>query len=303
MTFLPDIVGQHSVKSQLSFYHDSFLRDGYLPTICFDAPKGEGKTHFMMTLAKELKKEALLVNCGTIKNPTSLINDVLMPAASAAKPITVLLDEIHALNHACQTPLLTVFAPNPDRRNTLSFQNQTMVFDFHQITFMCATTNMEKLVAPLKERMRTFSLEDYTEKDMAEIIVRSCPVVIDPDLLLNEIVKSVRISPRSAVYLADDIKIYCTGQDKNTFDPHDWHAMRKRLNLLPYGLTRQEEKLLKIILDGKAGSKLTYLASVMGKDNRSIQDMERYLMARGLIINDEGNRKITKRGMDYFKNK
>lgn len=298
--FLPEIIGQEKLKSTLSFYYNGYKRDGYMPVICFDAPKGEGKTLFLMELAKALKRKTFLVNCGTIKSKTDLINEVLMPAAGSNEPLTVLLDEIHALHHLAQIPLLTVFAPNKDNRNTLTINNVPMTFDLHKLTFLCATTNLEKLLSPLKDRMKVLSLEEYNSKDIAKIISVNCPVFLEEDFLHDEIIKFVRINPRSAIYLAKDIEIYCKGQGSNFFGSVQWNEMRKHLDLLPYGLTRQEEKLLKIIKSSPGGSKLTHLASVMCKDNRSIQDMERYLTAQGLILNEDGRRKLTPKGAQYF---
>lgn len=302
--FLEEFVGQHKLKQSLSFYHDGYKNDGYMPTICFNAPKGEGKTLILKSIAQELAKKTLLINCGSIKNTKSFADNVLMPVAIDPDPVTVLLDEIHALPTSCQVILLTVLAPSKDRKNTYTHidgGNQfTMVFDFHRITFLVATTNLEKLLAPLQDRLKIFSFEDYSEEDIAKIIERNSRYLIEPNFLREQVVKFVRINPRSAILLSDDIEIYCKGQGKKFFGQNEWEALKKTLNLRPFGLYALEEKLLRIIRDSKGGAKLTYLASYMSLDNRAVQGLERYLVSRGLVHNDQGRRFLTEKGVEYF---
>ena len=70
------LIGQKKLKAQLRFYLNSFRETQILPTILLVGGRGSGKTEFAVSLARNLRLDAiggrpkplLTVNSSTVKN-------------------------------------------------------------------------------------------------------------------------------------------------------------------------------------------------------------------------------------------
>ena len=159
-----------------------------------------------------------------------------------------------------------------------------------------ATTELDKVFPPLKDRLTVLDFKPYKPNEIAEIISDRLPDVEFEEGLLTEIASTTRGNARSAVKRAKEIETYCETQNSNLFFKSEWDSLRQILGIKPLGLTNTEVQVLEILAE-RGPSTLQTIAAVTGMSRSAIQrDAELYLLQRGLMrIN--GTREITASGM------
>jgi Holliday junction resolvasome RuvABC ATP-dependent DNA helicase subunit len=158
-----------------------------------------------------------------------------------------------------------------------------------------ATTELDKLFPPLKDRLTVLDFKPYKPNEIAEIISNRLKDVEFESGLLDEIAETTRGNARSAVKRAKEIETYCETQNSNLFLKVEWNDLRQILGIKPLGLTNTEVQVLQILKE-RGPSTLQTIAAVTGMSRTAIQkDAELYLLQRGLMKID-GHREITRAG-------
>ena len=213
--------------------------------------------------------------------------------------ITVLFDEAHELPKDVTNAFLTIF--NTERGHTRDFRwrDGEYPFNFKQQTFLFATTEPDKLFAPLKDRLTTVDFEDYTSSELGQILKSQVEEISFEDEALLELAKTSRGNARDCVKVAKELVNWCASYDKKIFRVEDFHQFCDDLGINPLGVSHIEKKVLSILRrDGQAS--LQELCAKTGLSRTAIQrDVELYLMKKSLIKID-GKRHITKEGSDYI---
>jgi Holliday junction resolvasome RuvABC ATP-dependent DNA helicase subunit len=302
---MPDIVGQKKLKRILNFHLKPYKKNGVFPTTLLNASMGEGKTMMMESLAVELGKRAFIVNCSTIKNSRNFVEDVYLEYMDRKDPFTIIADEFQVLDKTTQSLLLTLLTPNKKMYNqttyTINGVSILLRFDLRDHTFLAATTNIESLIAPLVDRFRVYSMERYAPEDLKEIVKRNLNEnIFISETVMNNIMHYIRANPRSCVMFAQDINHYCVGEEARIFNKKMWEELKDILSLRQYGLNELEESLLCILFTHPKGIRLTNLAANLRLDNKSVQNIERYIMYQDLMKNINGIRSLTEKGEKYF---
>lgn len=304
--YFPDLVGQEIVKKKLSFYIDAFNTTSQAPFLLMAGAKGLGKTEFAKGFAKNLynqdgdKRSFVEINCSTIKNNEQFFEQIFLPLISDNE-ITILFDECHALPQDLTMAFLTIFNAESNSRKVFEWDGMSFVFNFKQQTFIFATTETDKIFPPLKDRFTIVDFEPYNQEELAQIVQLCLPDIIFSDQkCLLKIASTIRNNARSAVKRSKEIMLYCGKNGSNIFTSKDFDILCDQIGILPYGLTYTEKQILQA-LNHCGSATLTGLAAKIGLSKSALQrDHELYLLNKNLMEID-GKRKITSRGIDVCK--
>ena len=291
-----NLVGQDHIKRQLDFYLDSQNSDTRIPFIMMNGAKGLGKTEFCRNFAKALKKPIMEINCSTIKSSNDFFDQIFVPLIMNQE-ITVLFDECHALPKSLMMTFLTVFNTQGSAVRQFSFNDNIAEFDFNKQTYLFATTDQDKVFAPLKDRFTIIDFKPYTSSEMAQIISKTASWVDFQDDVLDVVADSVRGNARSAVLRSDEILRYCNKNNQSLFGVSDWTELCNLVNIEKNGLRNSEIEVLNILKE-RGDCTLGMLSSVTGLSRTTLQrDVESFLLKKNFIRID-GTRKITSKGLN-----
>ena len=303
--YFPNLVGQESVKKKLSFYLDAFEKTSQTPFLLMSGAKGLGKTEFAKAFAKNLhnrdgeKRSFLELNCSTIKNNEQFFEQIFLPLI-ADNEITILFDECHALPLDLTMAFLTIFNAETNTRKKFEWNEMSFEFNFKNQTFIFATTETDKIFPPLKDRLTCVDFEPYSAQNLSDILKLCLPEINFLDGVTNEISSTIRGNARSAVKRAKEIELYCGSKERNFFTKKDWENLKDQVGILPFGITYTEKQILEALYHCGSAT-LTGLAAKIGMSKTALQkDHELYLLNKNLIEID-GKRKITARGLDLCK--
>jgi len=240
-------------------------------------------------------------NCSQLRNLRQFWNEIVIPHINE-KDCTVLFDEAHDMPKDVMTALLTITNPNKEGRNTFSYEDYTVDFDFSRQTFMFATTEGQSIFPPLMDRMERIDLQEYSEDELGKIVRVSLEGYDITDDCMAEVATTLRGNPRAAAKAADKIRGYCDGNKIKKFDVKEWKDLCGKYHILPVGLLNKELELLRI-LSRKSGTRLTELAAITCLSKGAIQrDYELFLMKQGLMeIGKSSERALTPKGVEYLK--
>ena len=178
-TIFKNLIGQDEVKRQLSFYADAQNKTGVAPFLMLSGAKGLGKTEFAKQYADALKNKDggkrpfLEINCSTIKNANAFFEQIFLPIVMHNE-ITILMDEAHMLPKDLVNAFLTVFNTEKGSYKEYHHAEQIFQFDFTKQNFIFATTELDKLFAPFKDRLTIVDFKPYTIEELAEITALVC---------------------------------------------------------------------------------------------------------------------------------
>jgi Holliday junction resolvasome RuvABC ATP-dependent DNA helicase subunit len=289
------LIGQESLKSRLNFYLEAHAATGVTPFLMFNGAKGLGKTEFAKEFAKSLKKPLLEINCATIKNNQQFFEQIFMPVIMDNE-ITILFDEAHNLPKELQQVFLTVFNVESARSKQVNWRESTFEFNFEKQTYIFATTELDKIFPPLKERFTVVDFKPYTEQQLGEIIHKRLDWVEFADGVVQEIAETVRGNARDAVKRTKEIEMYCEARNSNSFTMEAWKELCGLVGINVHGLNNTEMEVLAILKE-RGDCTLGMLSAATGMSRTAIQrDVETYLLRKALI-KIEGTRKITNAGI------
>jgi len=288
------LIGQDQIKRKLSFYLDGYKSTKISPFLMFNGSKGLGKTEFAKQYAKELKKPLLEINCSTIKNNQQFFEQIFIPVIMDNE-ITILFDECHALPKDLTMAFLTVFNTEEQSRKMFNWNDSHFEFNFEKQTYIFATTEPDKVFAPLMDRMTVVDFKPYTENELGQILTKRLDWVKFDGDVVNDIAGTLRGNARSAVKRSKEIEMYCESHNVSILTKKHWNDLCRMLAINPSGLTNSEIEILNI-LKLRGDCSLAMLSAATGLSRTAIQrDSEMYLLRKGLIKID-GLRKITDAG-------
>lgn len=298
-----ECVGQESVKRTLSLYIEAFKNTGRLPFLNLTTQKGGGKSFFVRRF-----KEGLIRSDGSIQ-PVLEVNgqiikdldfffDEVYPVWTQNNAL-LFVDEGHNLPMEVQQALLSILEVKKESVRMVKYDGLDYRFDFEEISFITATTDQQKLVDPLKDRLKNVCFEEYTLNDLYEVFIMNLDgeVSVCPSLK-PEIKKVFRGNPRDAVCKAEDVKLYASAKKQKTFNLSDWGWFCEILGVLPQGLNHSEMTILKH-LSKRGAMSLTSLSALTGFERGVIQkDYEKFLVKKNFLVID-GKRRLTSEGEKF----
>ena len=288
------LIGQDTLKSRLNFYSDAKKATGTLPFLLFNGAKGLGKTEFAKAFAKSLGKPMIEINCSTIRNAEQFFEQVFIPAI-LDKDVTILLDEAHALPKDLEMAFLTIFNIEGAKTKRFEFGESSLLFEVERQTFLFATTELDKLFPPFKDRLTQLDFEPYSGKELAGIIQKKMDWIDFKDNILDEICQTVRGNARSAIKRALEVSAYAEVNNTSTFGKKEWKSLCDLLGIMPYGINATELQVMRILKE-RGACTLQMLSAVTGMSRTALQkDAEVFLLKNGFMRID-GKREITGKG-------
>jgi Holliday junction resolvasome RuvABC ATP-dependent DNA helicase subunit len=302
-----DIIGQVAAKRKLEFFLDVYGKTHIVPPLLAIAPRGCGKTTLCKAFARRLyragedrPKTFIEINCSTLKNVKQFFNQVIIPHV-VDREVTILFDEASELPHDLKMALLTILNPNPEHKNTFSIDDYTVDFDLRQITWLFATTEPQKIFHALLNRLERVTLSEYTEEELAKVVMKNLKGVDIAEKTLIDIASVLRGNPRDAQKLGANVRSYLDVHGKKRFTTEDWEEMKEILNIYPLGLSVNEVNILRKLKKHGALS-LTNLSAKTMESRESLQkDAEMFLLRNSLLSIGQNGREITALGLDYLK--
>ncbi len=316
---MPKIVGQKSLKARLAQTFKTVLRGERIRPILIEAPRGFGKTTLMKSVAKRMlvletgePRDAVGFNGASLTSPTKFMEQVgpyLNGPDGVSKPVTVLIDEVHAAKTTVLQWLLSFIPGNNDNYNRITHGGQDFEIDFRYLTVIMATTDSQALSEAYKTRCARLVAEPYSKADIRTIFRNTLkdlaiqaekkgrndlPVHVT-ESVEEDIIGICRQTPRLTVSNADDIYNYVQNEGVEIFDRKAFTAYAKTMKVHPYGLNENEIRVLKA-LNERGPLKLRELAACTSLEKGMVQrDCELILIENDLIRVDEA-RRITSKG-------
>ena len=290
-----DLIGQEQLKKRLQFYTDSKKATGVIPLLMFNGAKGLGKTEFAKQFAKTLGNKMIEINCSTIRNGEQFFEQIFIPAIMD-KDITILFDEAHALPKDLVMAFLTIFNVEGAKTKRFDFGENSFLFEFERQTFMFATTELDKLFPPFRDRLTVLDFVPYSPDELAKIMRKKINWVKFGSDVIKEVSTTLRGNARSAIKRALEIKAYCEVHNQSNFSMQDWIRLCDLIDIRPYGLSNTEIQVMQLLRD-RGACTLQMISAVTGMSRTAIQrDAEVYLLKEGFMKID-GKRWITDKGV------
>lgn len=304
----PNVIGQYSIKNKLSLLASIQNTNGLIGNLLICGPYGSGKNLITKSLAKLLinledrdrKKTFIEVNSATIGNITSLFQDVIIPNVSD-RYVTLNLDEAHKLPEEVQVALLTITNPNPENINTYTFNQNNFIFDLRKLSIILTTSDPNKLLTALINRLERIDMESYTQDDLIKIILKNTRGIYIDAEILPQIASVCRNNARETEKISSRIKQYCQLNNIVNFNKNNWANICGVLNIRPLGINNLEYKILSV-LKKNPNCSLTRLSAILGLSTNSIRTFyEMYLLSSGFLEVVPGKgRNLTYLGNKYL---
>jgi Holliday junction resolvasome RuvABC ATP-dependent DNA helicase subunit len=191
---------------------------------------------------------------------------------------------------------LTVFNVEGAKTKRFEFGENSFVFEFERQTFMFATTELDKLFPPFRDRLTVLDFEPYTKEELARIMCKKIDWVSFDEDIMTDIASTLRGNARSAIKRALEIKAYCEVHNQSIFGRKEWNILCKLLGILPFGINNTELQVMQLLRE-RGACTLQMISAVTGMSRTAIQrDAEIYLLKEGFMKID-GKRWITDKGV------
>ena len=298
-----EIVGQEKTKAKLNFLLEGFEQTKIMPHLLFVAPRGCGKTMIAQETARIMNRQKnVIVNCSTIKNVKSFLNQIMLPFVYD-KDTTIIFDEASELPRDVTMAFLTILNPNTNNQNEFTFEDGTYTFRFNQNSFIFCTTEAQKIFHALADRLYRIDMEDYSYISLGKIIqnnLKSKSQFIELDVI-DEVASVCRSNARQAQSMANQISSYLSSKNSNKLTSGGWSEIKGKLSIYPLGLSEIELNIIKILKE-HGEVRLTNLSAKTNLTKDMLQkNVEMYLMRNNLIEIRPTGRALTKKGHDYHK--
>lgn len=301
---LSEYIGQERVKNNLKIFIEAAKSRGEsLDHVLLFGPPGLGKTTLAGIVANEMGTNLKITSGPAIEKPGELAAIL----NSLQEGDVLFIDEIHRLNRQVEE---TMYPAMEDFAIDIIIGKgqgaRSIRLDLPKFTLIGATTRAGMLTAPLRDRFGVVNrLEFYTEKELAEIVTRSCEVLgveID-EKGASEIARRSRGTPRLANRLLKRVRDFAQVQFDGKIDELVAKVALDRLEVDSLGLDQVDRNILLTMIekfDGKPVG-LDTLAAAISEDAGTIEDVyEPYLLQNGLIQRTPRGRMVTKRAYEHF---
>ena len=185
MDLFKNIVGQDRAKLAITDWY----KYDTCPLLIF-GPSGYGKTAFAESLGAKI--------VDTTQLRSDRISSLLKPIKEADDGDILFFDEIHTLQPKVLEGLYYIFD-----KGTFFDPEIGLDLPIPRVKFIFATNYLNKLPIAFQTRVKLVELQNYTEDELKEIIMKKYPTLNKDGL--EAIVKACKGTPRTALRLAGDV--------------------------------------------------------------------------------------------------
>ena len=179
------IVGQDRAKRAITDWY----KYDTCPLLIF-GPSGYGKTNFAESLGAKI--------IDTTQLRSDRVSSLLKPIKEADDGDILFFDEIHTLQPKVLEGLYYIFD-----KGTFFDPEIGMDLPIPRVKFIFATNYLNKLPIAFQTRVKLIELQNYSEDELKEIIIRKYSALNKDGL--EAIVKACKGTPRTALRLAGDV--------------------------------------------------------------------------------------------------
>lgn len=179
------IVGQDRAKLAITDWYNYDT----CPLLIF-GPSGYGKTNFAESLGAK--------TIDTTQLRSDRVSSLLKPIKEADDGDILFFDEIHTLQPKVLESLYYIFD-----KGTFFDPEIGLDLPIPRVKFIFATNYLNKLPIAFQTRVKLVELQNYTENELKEIIIKKYPTLNKNGL--EAIVRACKGTPRTALRLADDV--------------------------------------------------------------------------------------------------
>lgn len=294
------VIGQKSAISQLKFYASASSNMKPFPTILLQGSHGLGKTYLSERIAESLGRRFIEINSETIKDTKDFVENVVLNRIFDEDPVTLLVDEAHAMPKQIVNIMLTILAPNSTNKNILSYERYNFEWDMKKINVVFATNQHCKIPIALRNRCFPITLNPYSNDELIKIIQSYLPYDFLIDTDKDEIAYCCRGRARGAFMVAEDIKRVCSISGTRTFDDEGLNYLKQTIYRFPLGLNEKEVELLGIIGEESPISSKNIATKMMEEEETIMNDYEIRPRELGLMANTTKGRVLTNKGLEYL---
>ena len=179
------IIGQDRAKRAILDWY----KYDTCPLLIF-GPSGYGKTNFAESLGAKI--------IDTTQLRSDRVSSLLKPIKEADDGDILFFDEIHTLQPKVLEGLYYIFD-----KGTFFDPEIGLDLPIPRVKFIFATNYLNKLPIAFQTRVKLVELQNYTEDELKEIIIKKYPTLNKNGL--ETIVKACKGTPRTALRLAGDV--------------------------------------------------------------------------------------------------
>jgi Holliday junction DNA helicase RuvB len=294
---LDDYVGQDAVVRNLSLKAQAARRDDEaLGHILLTGPPGLGKTSLARLVAGLLGVGFHDANSSAIETPLQLLGLL----ADLARGDVLFIDEIHGLDRACQTLLLSALE---DRRVDLVIQEGARVrkitMMLEPFTLVGATTEPGSLGKPFRDRFETAqNLTYYRIEELKRVIQsaaerRGLPI---SDAAALELARRSRETPRCALNLLKTARAAARVDGASRIELEHARRAAEIEGVDEDGLRAPEHEILRYLVSRGHPVGVKTIADALGLDWRTVRAVyEPFLVRHGFLARTERGRVATEK--------
>ncbi len=253
-----------------------------MPHILLAGPPGSGKTTVAGLIANEMQYDYETYITPPKKN-------LLKAIVREGDGLVVLFDEIHRWSQKQQEDLLPLLEDG-----YLQMEDGAKIYS-NDLTIIGATTEPDKLVAPLYDRFTIKPpFEEYSDDEMAKIVIimgakTGVDFSYEQAIILGRATGGV---PRAGKAIA------LMARDAATTNPS---LILAHLKLTKDGLTQDHVNYLKVLRSSGGQAGLQIIAAHIQIPNSAIINLERLLVKREFVEYDKAGRVLTGPGFEALK--
>ncbi len=301
---LKEFVGQESIKDSLTiFMQAAKKRNEPMEHVLLHGPPGIGKTTLAHIIGKEMGVGVRVTSGPAIEKA----GDLGAILTNLEDGDVLFIDEIHRLNRVIEEVLYPameeyaldiVVGKGPSAR--------TLRLDLPKFTLVGATTRMNLLSSPLRDRFGTvFRLDFYSNEDIEKILKRSAKILgvgIDTGALTAIAARSRR-TPRVANRLLKRVRDFAQVKSDGKITKDLAMTALKQLSIDEAGLDEIDRKILSFIIEKYGGGPvgLNTIAAAIAEEQSTLEDVyEPYLMQSGFLARTSRGRVVTESGYKHL---
>ena len=279
-------------------------RDEPLPHLLVDGSRGLGKTTLALCVANEIGSKLHIVNAATIKKS----QDVVSLFRDLEEKDTVFFDEIHALPKSVEEMLYTIME-DWEMAVPLGRTRNIVKMDVARFTMLGATTDVGRVSAPLRDRFRIRErLMPYSDDDIAKIIMLNAPKL--DKQIGAEAAKAIAVRSRNTPRISVNNLYWCRDyaqyrwSNEITLEIVEEAMAEQKID--DQGFNELDRKYIKTIWSDYSGGPVGISAlsnSLLTEAITITDDIEPYIMQKGLLFRGPGGRQLTQKGIDYCQEK